>query len=358
MGRPRKKRRASKKPDIPPPSAADPLSLHARIEPFLEWMAVKNYSPDTTHVRGLYLKYFVAWCEDRGITRPEEVTAATLDHYQRWLYGYRKTTGQPLTFTSQHSRLLALRAWFRWMAKAGILRYNPAADLELPRLSKHQLPRPVLTIAEVEQVLNQPDLEEPTGIRDRAILETFYSTGVRRTELLSLGIYDVDLDKGTVLVRHGKGKKQRTVPIGERAVAWVDKYLTEVRPLLVMPPDPGHVFLTSMGGPFTPNHLSQLVRGYVLSADIGKEGACHLFRHTMATLMLEGGADIRFIQELLGHAELTTTQVYTRVSIKKLKEIHTATHPGAKLASSRSAEAHQDLGAIDLADLAEPDEEE
>jgi integrase/recombinase XerD len=104
--------------------------------------------------------------------------------------------------------------------------------------------------------------------------------------------------------------------------------------------------------------LSQLVRGYVLSADIGKEGACHLFRHTMATLMLEGGADIRFIQELLGHAELTTTQVYTRVSIKKLKEIHTATHPGARLASSRSEEAHQDLGAIDLADLAEPDEEE
>jgi len=324
-------------------AAKDPLGLAARIDPFVEWLGITGYAPDTMHVRGLYLRYFVAWCDERGIGRPEEVTAELLERYQRWLYAYRKSTGQPLTLQSQHGRMLALRAWFRWMAKSGMLPHNPAADVELPRLPRHQLPREVLTVAEAEQVLAQPDVTTPMGIRDRAILETLYSTAMRRTELLKLGCYDVDLEKGTVLIRHGKGLKQRTVPIGERALAWIDKYVTEARPQLVSGADPGNLFLTSMGVPFTPNHLSQITRGYVLGSGIGKEGACHIFRHTAATLMLENGADIRFIQELLGHAELTTTQVYTRVSIRKLKQIHEATHPGAKLASSRSAEAHAKL---------------
>jgi len=112
-------------------------------------------------------------------------------------------------------------------------------------------------------------------------------------------------------------------------VAWIDKYVTDVRPGLVVEPDDGVLFLTNTGDPFTPNRLTQLVRNYVDAAEIGKRGACHLFRHTMATIMLENGADIRFIQEMLGHAELSTTQIYTQVSIKKLKEIHTATHPSS-----------------------------
>jgi integrase/recombinase XerD len=122
------------------------------------------------------------------------------------------------------------------------------------------------------------------------------------------------------------------IPIGERALAWIDKYVTDVRPSLVLEPDEGVVFLTNTGEPFTPNRLTQLVRDYVDKAKVGKRGACHLFRHTMATLMLEGGADVRFIQEMLGHVKLETTQIYTQVSIRKLKEIHTATHPGARMA--------------------------
>ncbi len=121
------------------------------------------------------------------------------------------------------------------------------------------------------------------------------------------------------------------IPIGDRAVAWIDKYVTDVRPGLVLEPDDGTLFLTNTGDPFTPNRLTQLVRNYVDAAEIGKRSACHLFRHTMATIMLENGADIRFIQEMLGHAELSTTQIYTQVSIKKLKEIHTATHPSARV---------------------------
>jgi len=142
--------------------------------------------------------------------------------------------------------------------------------------------------------------------------------------------FDNDDAGNTAAAKLGKGKKDRMIPIGERALAWIDKYVTGVRPSLVREPDDGALFLTNLNEPFTPNRLTQMVREYVDAAQLGKRGACHLFRHTMATLMLENGADIRFIQQMLGHAELSTTQIYTQVSIRKLKEIHTLTHP-AKL---------------------------
>ncbi len=133
------------------------------------------------------------------------------------------------------------------------------------------------------------------------------------------------------MIRQGKGKKDRMIPIGARALNWVDRYQHQVRPDLVVGREIAHLatlFLTHTGEPFTPNRLTQLVRRYVQAAELGKSGSCHLFRHTMATLMLENGADIRYIQAMLGHAELSTTQIYTQVSIRKLKQIHTATHPG------------------------------
>jgi integrase/recombinase XerD len=150
---------------------------------------------------------------------------------------------------------------------------------------------------------------------------------MRRMELASLKLYDLDLERGTVMIRLGKGKKDRMIPIGSRALAWIDKYVVEVRPALVREPDDGTLFLSNLNEAFTPNRLTQLVREYIDAAQLGKRGSCHLFRHTMATLMLENGADIRFIQQMLGHAELSTTQIYTQVSIRKLKEIHTLTHP-------------------------------
>ena len=121
------------------------------------------------------------------------------------------------------------------------------------------------------------------------------------------------------------------VPIGERALGWIEKYLVEVRPHLVVEPDDGALFVSHLGHAFTPHHLTDIVRDYIEKAGIGKTGSCHLFRHTMATLMLESGADIRFIQAMLGHAKLETTSVYTYVSIRKLKEVHELTHPGARL---------------------------
>ena len=174
-------------------------------------------------------------------------------------------------------------------------------------------------------------------------------------ELVALKLYDLDLTGGTVLIRQGKGRKDRVVPIGDRAVAWVQKYLREARPALAAEPDDCTLFLTNAGEEITRDHLSDLVRFYVDKAEIGKTGSSHLLRHTMATLMLEGGADIRFIQQMLGHASLSTTEMYTHVSIRMLKQIHSATHPAAHLerkepapeTESREAAREKLLAALD-----------
>jgi integrase/recombinase XerD len=184
-------------------------------------------------------------------------------------------------------------------------------------------------IQEVEAILREAEPITPSGLRDRAMLETLYSTGLRRMELPGLALYDVDLAHRQIMVREGKVRRDRVIPIGARAAAWVDKYLQEARPQLLIG-DTEALFLSDYGEPVTPKFVAERMRRYMHFAGIDKPGACHLLRHACATHMLENGADTRFIQALLGHENLSTTQIYTRVSIDKLREIHDATHP-AKL---------------------------
>jgi integrase/recombinase XerD len=325
------KQRKGPKPPRVIGSLDDPDGFGVWVRRYLEWLAVRNYSPRTVTNAESSLGLFVTWCSTRSLVRPSELTKPILERYQRHLYHQRRPDGRPqLSFRSQHVRLSAVRGFFRWLVKQNALSANPASELELPRLPM-RLPRDVLTVSEVERVMEQPDTRTAVGVRDRAILEVLYSTGIRRSEVVGLRLSDVDAERGTILVREGKGLKDRMVPVGERALAWVHRYARDVRPELMMPPDPGALFLTTLGEQITPDWLTQAVRRYVKDSEIGKQGACHIFRHTMATLMLEGGADVRYIQEMLGHVHLDSTQVYTRVSIRKLKAIHEATHPGAKL---------------------------
>jgi integrase/recombinase XerD len=336
-----RRRRQREAPPLGDP--ADPDSLYAFLLRFLAYQREKNYSETTIALRDAYLRTFIAWCVERGLNRPNEITRPIIDRYVRYLFYYRKANGEPLTIRTQHTRVIPIRAFFKWLARERYVLYNPASEIELPR-TEHRLPKHVLSQQEAETVLTQPDLGEPLGLRDRAILEVFYSTGMRRMELVNLKLFDIDADRGTVMIRQGKGKRDRMVPIGARALAWTARYRDDVRPELAIAGDDGTLFLSSLGEPFTPNRLTQLVRDYVAAADIGKTGACHLFRHTMATLMLENGADVRFIQAMLGHVSLETTQIYTQVSIRKLKEIHTATHP-AKLERARPSAAPADADA-------------
>lgn len=344
---------AHKGPATPKPPIGDirdPNSLYRHMQRHLDWLRERHYAAATIDSRENYLRYFIAWCDERSLKRPQDITKPILERYQRYLFLYRKENGQPLSPQSQHTRIIPLRAWFKWLARQNHILYNPASDLELPRLAQ-RLPRHILTVAEVETVLALPDLETATGLRDRALLETFYSTGMRRMELINLHVFDLDPERGTVMIRQGKGKKDRVIPIGERALGWIGKYRDDVRPELASGQDDGTLFLTHLGEAFTANRMTQLVRDYVNAAELGKSGACHLFRHTMATLMLEGGADIRFIQAILGHALLTTTEIYTQVSICKLKDIHTATHPGRPIAADEHHAAHPSIGQAERAAL-------
>jgi integrase/recombinase XerD len=299
------------------------------LDRYLQHLAMKGFSDTTLRVRRVHMEMFLKWCRTGRATTPNQITRTSLESYQRYLFQYRKKDSQPLAVASQHSRLAPLKVWFKWLAHRKYIPFDPAAELDLPRVG-YKLPN-VMNKEEAERVLSQPKIEVPLGIRDRAMLELLYSSGLRRMELLHLKLYDVDQKHGLVTVREGKGKRDRVVPIGERALAWLDMYLNTLRPEIVRQPDNGIIFLTSNGVPFTPNHLSWLARQYVKSAGIGKAGACHIFRHTMATLMLEGGADIRYIQAMLGHVRLDTTQIYTHVSIRTLKQVHTTTHPAARL---------------------------
>ncbi len=313
------------------PAPEVPTTWGHMVGCYLDALRVTHYAADTVHVRTLYLKYFTAWATAHGIATPADVTRADVERYQHWLYHYRKRTGGSLSVWSQHGRLIAVRGLFRWLTKQRVLSTNPTAELELPRVTAQRLPQP-LTDAEITRVLAHADPATAIGLRDRAILETGYSTGLRRMEPIGLRIHDLDLARGVLAVREGKGRKDRVVPVGERAIAWLRQYLDEARPAFVVAPDQWTVFLTRTGRPFHPNHLSRLARDYLVAAGVAKPGACHLLRHTMATAMLEHGADVRVIQEILGHARLTTTQLYTRVSIRLLKAVHTATHPAAALA--------------------------
>jgi integrase/recombinase XerD len=332
------------------------------LEEHLEWLLVKNYSEDTADHARYSIGDFIRWAEQRGMQHPMEVTRPILESYQRYLFYYRQKNGQPLTFRTQHSRLTPVCRWFRWLVRNNHILYNPASDLDLPRMEK-RIPRTIFSAAETERVLQVPDIRTPVGLRDRAMLETFYSTGIRRKELMHLKLYDVDRERATLTIRQGKGKKDRMIPIGERALAWVEKYLREARPLLAVEPDDATLFLTQYGEPFHPDALSNLARDLIAQANLGKSGSCHTFRHTMATLMLEGGANLRYIQQMLGHAELSSTEIYTHVAIRKLQKIHAATHPGATLERKASA-ATSDTGQDDeqkaelLATLDEEAEEE
>lgn len=314
----------------------DPASLRGLKVAFCEWMTTIRFSPHTLRTRGNALDFFLRWCDERGLSRPAEINRAILERYRRQLYQQRDDDHQPLSLNTQLQRLIAVRSFFKWLARHHHLLYNPASELEMPR-SENKLPRHVPSVLEIETILNQTNVHEAIGVRDRTILETLYSTGMRRSELIGLKLYDLALDQGTVMIRQGKGRKDRVVPIGERALAWIDKYLIDVRPTLVQEPDDGTLFLTLDGEALSTNRLSELAHSYIQAADLGKAGACHVFRHACATHMLEAGADIRIIQALLGHENLSTTEVYTRVSIQHLKDVHTRTHP-AKLTRTQIAD--------------------
>ncbi|QDV45600.1 Tyrosine recombinase XerD [Stieleria neptunia] len=296
---------------------------------YFSHLKMNNWSATTISRRDYVLNKFITRSSERGIESVTEITAESLAAYRRWLYHYRnERTGKPLKFCTQASYLSTVGHWLTWLTEQGWIDSDPSTGIELPK-EERRLPSSHLTIDEIETLLSSVDLTTATGLRDRAILELFYATGMRRAELIALKLDDINHESGLAMIRQGKGRKDRVVPTGKRALGWLMKYLHDGRPAL-LDEDTDVIFLTSRGNAFHPVTLSQLVRSYLTAAGITKPGSCHMLRHTTATLMLEGGADLRSIQTLLGHEQLNTTQIYTHVSIKRLREVHDKTHPGAK----------------------------
>jgi integrase/recombinase XerD len=311
-----------------------PGTLAHQSARYLENLAVRNYTADTIEGRRDALKVFLLWANDRDLTNPAAITKPILESYQRHLWRWRKANGKPLGISTQRSRLGTVRDLFAWLTKNNHLQANPASEIEMPRPEK-RLPKEPLGIYQIKSILAVPDTSDPLGIRDRAMLELFYSAGLRRSELAKLRLEDLNRERQTLQIRQGKHHKDRVVPVGNRALHWLERYLDESRPRLALDAQQPALFLTSYGEPFNPDVLSRMVTKFIKQAEIDRPGSCHLIRHTCATHMLEGGADIRFIQQLLGHEKLETTAIYTQVSIEQLKAVHSKTHPAEKPRETR-----------------------
>lgn len=314
-------------PEFDPAELARPGSLHHLIAAHLDDMAVRHYSERTIPTRRHILLRFGIWLRERDITHGRQIARSHLQRYQRHLYHHRKANGKPLSIHTQRHHLQAVQSFLRWCVRKDYLGADPSVDLDKPRPIKN-LP---ITLSEEElgRIFAIPSLTSPEGLRNRAILEVLYSTGIRRAEAAGLQLHDIDAAKGIVRVVQGKGRKDRVVPIGKRALDWIDRYLTHARPEARPSPDEQHLFLSIRTGlPLSPDNLGERIRQIIKAAELPHlVGGCHLFRHTMATRLLENGCDIRLIQDILGHAELSTTAMYTHVGITHLKAAHSAFHP-------------------------------
>jgi integrase/recombinase XerD len=302
---------------------------------FLEHLSARGYAKSSIEAHRWALRQFTAWAITPKYDSPSDFARADLETYQTFLHEYRNPRGgKPLVINTQLARLGCIRRFFAWLCRTGVIPANPAADLDLPRKQSQRLPK-ALDEDEIQRLFAIPNPADPFGLRDRTMLELFYATGIRRGEMANLDTGDYDPATRTLFVRKGKNGKDRMLPIGERAAAWLDRYLVESRPLFDHQPSQTAMFLSGYGTRFTPDYLGNWNKKLMKRCGIDKPGSCHLYRHACATDMHRGGADIRYVQEMLGHERMETTQIYTHVHIDALREVHTRTHPHGQLTSDR-----------------------
>jgi integrase/recombinase XerD len=304
------------------------------IDSHLAGALARGLAPGTVAYRRVYLGQLVAWIEARGVTLPQRVTPALLIEYLVHLKGrvtdYNRKTPSPLSVKTLAAEASVLRSFFSWLVERRVLLFNPAEDLVLADRTQ-PLPKTVLTESEVQVLLAAPGIDA-LGLRDRAILETLYSTALRRAELAGLDLYDVDQVNEVIRVRQGKRGKDRYVPIGMRALQALRHYLHEARPGLVATPKEPALFVTAVfGRRLHVKTLNLIVRQRAEAAGIARRVTPHVLRHTCATHLLQGGADLRHVQAILGHASIATTQIYTRVAVEDLAAVHQRHHPRKRL---------------------------
>ena len=305
-------------------SASDPAAQAARrflLEPFNDFLLLEQgASPRTHEAYGRDLARFASYAITRGAATPTDVTSRMLREYMYHL----KDLG--LAPASIRRNVSSLRTYFKFLLGEGHVARDPSERLESPKRWR-TLPE-VLSIAEVDRLLASPTLDDPLVFRDRALLELAYGAGLRVSEWISIGVRDVMFDESLVRV-FGKGSKERLVPIGRRAIGALASYVRELRPRLEQGEGRGALFLNARGQPLTRMGAWKILQKYVTRAGIEKHVSPHTLRHSFATHLLEGGADLRAVQEMLGHADISTTQIYTHVDREYLRSVHRRYHPRA-----------------------------
>ncbi|MBI4868065.1 MAG: tyrosine-type recombinase/integrase [Candidatus Wallbacteria bacterium] len=293
---------------------------------YLQERKASGYAVRSLEAYTRSLTVFLKFLTDREIDSLSEVTPRDVSDFQSETMRREGPRGAPLMTTTQAHLLGDVRSFFRYLVRRGYLLIDPTQGLVLPRY-KHRPPEHVLDLGEVKRLLSAPDVRKGRGIRDRAILELLYSTGLRVSELVGLDVADLTLPEEELVVRRGKGGKYRRLPIGTVACRWLKRYLDDVRPLWLKRPSEAALFLSAWGRRLHKYNLQQAVKGYGKAAKIVAPVTPHAIRHAFATHLLRAGASIRHIQELLGHKSLSTTQIYTKVEISELKQVHRRYHP-------------------------------
>lgn len=295
--------------------ALDAYLRHVTIERGLADLTIAAYRRD--------LDVYSEWLTAQGVADTDAVTPDLVTRFVA-----ERASADPVPAASSLARLQSsVRGWHRFLAREGIAADDPTTRIHPPKLGRH-LPK-ALTIDQVERLLAAPSAEEPLGIRDRALLELLYATGARVSEAVSLDVDDVS--HGELLRLRGKGSKERIVPIGSYARAAIDAYLTRVRPALAAKGRASaRLFLGARGAPLSRQSAWLIIRSAAERADIRSEVSPHTLRHSFATHLLQGGADVRVVQELLGHSSVATTQIYTHVSADALRDAYVTAHPRAR----------------------------
>jgi integrase/recombinase XerD len=298
---------------------SDTAARAFRLEQFEDYLVFE--AGNSSHTVSGYrrdITRLAVFAQARGVNEPGAIRPEML---REFLYHLKDLLLEP---TSIRRQVSATRTYFRFMVSEGYVKSDPTADLEIPKAAS-KLPE-VLTVEEVEALVAAPPLERPLAWRDRALLDVAYATGVRVSELVGLQLVDLRFDDGLVRVI-GKGDKQRLVPIGRRAMGTAALYAREVRPGLDKGQGAGAFFLNARGRPLSRVGAWEIVKRASAQAGISKRVTPHTLRHTFATHLLERGADLRALQEMLGHADLSTTQIYTHVDREYLKAVHRKYHP-------------------------------
>jgi integrase/recombinase XerD len=268
---------------------------------------------------------FLGWLSERGLELTE-VRSQDLETYQNALLSLRRKDGKPYSIGNQHNRLSAIKSLFRFLYQRGYVLSDPTTRLDY-HLKEVRLPRAILTEKEARRVLDAANDTSPGGLRDRAILELLYATGIRATELANLKPWDVNLEERTLRISQGKGRKDRNVPLTTAACEAIEAYLELGRPQLLRSKKTPYLLLASEGGWLHRWILWRIVTRYARKARIRKKVSAHTFRHSVATHLLRGRADIRHIQKLLGHESLKTTERYTHIEISDLRKVIARAHP-------------------------------